>query len=332
MIDRGEIIKRLMEKNYIDQKYPVVFEPLTGGVSSNLWLIDNVKTRYVLKEARHQLKVADHWEADLSRNFAEQKYIRFVSQFAPHSVPEIILNQPDDPYFVMEFLKPPLQNWKQKLLKGHFDPYDIYRTVQLLSQIHNTARKHPEVPHLFDYPDNFYTLRIEPYLITTGHRNPALNSFFEAEAQRLHICRETLVHGDYSPKNILLDKNRIVLLDHEVAHYGDPAFDLAFLINHLILKKIYFGPTTKNQPDLPKIAWDTYFNLIEVPVRKTLERRTSHLLWMLLLSRVDGKSPVEYLDQQKQDFIRHFVHLYLPTEKSYDFFLMLRALKEMSDD
>ena len=63
-----------------------------------------------------------------------------------------------------------------------------------------------------------------------------------AEAERLVTCRSVLVHGDFSPKNLLVSGDRLVIIDCEVAWYGDPAFDLAFLLNHLCLKALYHAP------------------------------------------------------------------------------------------
>lgn len=330
MVDKEKMIRKLVSMQLIDSKFPVTFRPMTGGVSSDIWLIDNFVRRYVLKEARSRLKVADYWEADLSRNYAEQQFIHFVRQFVPEAVPDILFSDPELPFFIMEYLGPPLENWKQKLLEGRFETKDAVRAARLLANIHNQGRNDPEVKDLFDYSGNFHALRIEPYLITTGQRNPALQPLFEAEAQRLNHCRETLVHGDFSPKNILVSDERMVLLDHEVANYGDPAFDLAFLLNHLLLKMFYLGETAMELPDLATTAWNTYFDQIEEPFLTTLKRRTPHLLLMLMLARVDGKSPVEYLDRQQQDFIRSFVHLYLPSKTGYDFHKITHLLQNVS--
>ena len=51
--------------------------------------------------------------------------------------------------------------------------------------------------------------------------------------------KRALVHGDVSPKNILVGPRGPVFLDAECAWYGDPAFDLAFCLNHLLLKCLW---------------------------------------------------------------------------------------------
>jgi thiamine kinase-like enzyme len=185
--------------------------------------------------------------------------------------------------------------------------------------IHNLGRQDPTVPEVFEFKTNFYELRIAPYLVTTAHRHQNLKDLFLEEANRLESWGETLVHGDYSPKNILLSPDRVVILDHEVANYGDPAFDLAFLLNHLLLKAVYHAPVRDALPDLPMIAWSTYFENLIANNHDALKKRSSRLLLMLMLARIDGKSPVEYLNPTQQDCVRKLVYQYLPRKTSENF-------------
>jgi len=134
------------------------------------------------------------------------------------------------------------------------------------------------------------------------------------------------MHGDFSPKNILVDADRLVLLDHEVACYGDPAFDIAFFINHLTLKSIlHFSKWSDLK--LPELAWNTYFMKSNAPDLEGLKARSSRLLLMLMLARVDGKSPVEYLDENSRHFLRNFVSQILPSDSSSNFNAILENLK-----
>ena len=163
---------------------------------------------------------------------------------------------------------------------------------------------------MFDTTSNFHQLRTDPYLLTTGRRHSDLQQAFEQEALRLERTRECLVHGDYSPKNMLVGKGRVVLLDCEVAWYGDPAFDLAFLINHLLLKSLFHSPVTTPLQQLIEVFLATYYQerAVEPAQKVNLHLRIGRLLLMLLLARIDGKSPVEYLtNEQKRDFVRNFV-------------------------
>jgi aminoglycoside phosphotransferase (APT) family kinase protein len=185
------------------------------------------------------------------------------------------------------------------------------RAGNILAQIHRHSDGDPEAMRLFDTTPNFFQLRIESYLLSTGAKYPALCASFEAEAARLAGVRECLVHGDFSPKNILVSPERMVLLDCEVAWYGEPAFDLAFLLNHFFLKALLHAPNDAGlRPMIEK------FRSEYQAVRPSfeMESRVGRLLLMLMLARVDGKSPVEYLDSDRQQFVREFVESELPAE------------------
>lgn len=332
MIDRSKVIKQLQEVG-IDLGTSVSFSPLTGGVSSDIWLIESSEQKFVIKQALPELKVADHWAADVKRNLAEQDFIHFVSQFKPEAVPQILLSDDAVPYFIMEYLGAPLQNWKTELLRGDVEIAHVKKAAALLAEIHNRSMTDFSLSTRFDHLDGFYALRLEPYLVTTGLRNPELANYFDLEVERLMKNRSALVHGDFSPKNILVSENRLVLLDHEVACWADPSFDVAFMINHLFLKLLYHrpGPAAQNFAEIPLLAWHTYFDAIEVHDVETLKTQSANLLLMLMLARLDGKSPVEYLSDEKRNWLRGFVYRYLPSSDAGDFEYLHQAFLNTLD-
>ncbi len=285
--------------------------PLTGGVSSEIYLVEDGAERFVVKRALAKLKVQAEWFADVNRNRSEWEFIRYVAGFLPAAVPALRHCSAMGNYFAMEHLGDQFQNWKQRLLAGQAELEHAAQAGNLLAQIHLHSAGDAEARRLFDTTSNFSQLRIEPYLLATGERHPDLRPLFEAEAARLAEARECLVHGDFSPKNILVSPDRMVLLDCEVAWYGDAAFDLAFMLNHFFLKALCHRPR--------EVGWRrmvSEFGSAYQTVRPTpdLDSRVSRLLLMLLLARVDGKSPVEYLDPARQDFVRQHVHRELPAE------------------
>jgi aminoglycoside phosphotransferase (APT) family kinase protein len=212
----------------------------------------------------------------------------------------------------MEYLGDEFRNWKQLLLAGEASAALAARAGDLMGQIHRHSAGDDEARRLFDTTPNFFQLRIEAYLLATGERHPELRPLFGAEAARLEAARECLVHGDFSPKNILVSAERMVLLDCEVAWYGDAAFDLAFMANHFFLKALHHAPRDMGMRRMVDEFWAAYQRVRPVP---ELDARVGRLLLMLLLARVDGKSPVEYLDLVRQDFIRGFVPEELRGEK-----------------
>jgi Ser/Thr protein kinase RdoA (MazF antagonist) len=213
----------------------------------------------------------------------------------------------------MEYLNGNFLNWKKLLLAGLAEGDEAVRAGALMAQIHRYSDGDPEAKRLFDTTENFYQLRIEPYLLATGKKHPALRPLFEAEAERLAATREGLVHGDFSPKNILAGPDRMVILDCEVAWYGDPAFDLAFLLSHFFLKALFHAPRDVGMRAMIEKFWFAYVAIQTKP----LGTRPVRLLLMVLLARVDGKSPVEYLDSPRQNIVRKFVGRMLPGEEFF---------------
>ncbi|WP_282134994.1 phosphopyruvate hydratase [Seonamhaeicola maritimus] len=287
--------------------------PLTGGVSCEILLIDDGENRYVLKRALEKLKVKDDWFADIKRNTTEQKFLSYVGGFLPESVPQILYADEEHHFFCMEMLENGLENWKTLLLNKQFNKVSAQKAGALLGCIHSRSAGDSKAEKVFDTLESFKQLRIEPYLLKTGERHPELQHYYNKEASRLASKKECLVHGDFSPKNILVNSDRLVILDCEVAWYGDPIFDLAFFLNHFALKALLHNEEAETVLDLFLEVWDAYKKKASLLIDSEFEQRLTHLLTMLMLARVDGKSPVEYLNNKQQQIIRTFAYQEIPT-------------------
>jgi aminoglycoside phosphotransferase (APT) family kinase protein len=308
MIERESQILDFLRGDHLVRGDAVSVTQLGGGVSSDVYLIEDGENRFVLKRALPQLKVRDLWRADISRNRHEFNYLKYVSHILPESVPVPFVLGSD--YFTMEYLGPEFKNWKQLLLMGNCQVEIARESARILAIIHRKSMNDSEARRSFDTTTNFHQLRTDPYLLTTGRRHPALRAYFEDEARRLESTRECLVHGDYSPKNMLVRNGRIVLLDCEVAWYGDPTFDMAFLLNHLLLKSLYHMPRDLGLRELIDITIAQYYfeRQLTEKLQGESDSRTARLLLLLLLARIDGKSPVEYLNNENErEFVRSFV-------------------------
>jgi aminoglycoside phosphotransferase (APT) family kinase protein len=298
-----------LRKEGIIKSAIVSLTPLTGGVSSEIYRVDDGPDVFVVKRALAKLKVAADWHADTSRNAFEQAYIQYVERICPSWVPQIRQPQSDAGHFAMEFLDG-FSNWKEDMLGGVFAPQIAAAAGEILGRIHAVSWDDPEVARDFDAIENFDQLRIDPYLRATALKHPTLAPPLLAEANRLRQSRQCLMHGDYSPKNMLHRNGRLVILDCEVACHGDAAFDLAFLLNHLMLKALYHAPLKTNLPVLFEAAQQSYTQALGARAPSVLEA-TARLLPMLLLARVDGKSPVEYLNADKQERVRQFAQPFI---------------------
>jgi len=282
------------------------WHPLTGGVSSDIWRVDVDGRSWCVKRALGQLKVAADWKAPASRNTYEWAWMQFASAICPDNVPRPIAHDERAGLFAMSFLAPQEHPvWKQQLLEGHVSAQTAASVGAVLGRLHSASANNLAIANAFDTIDNFYALRLEPYLVATAARHPQLTPRLMELMARTAGTRHALVHGDVSPKNILVGPKGPILLDAECAWYGDPAFDLAFCLNHLLLKGLVQPPFRAMLSESFAVLVESYFQQVDWEPRSKLEMRAAQLLPALMLARVDGKSPVEYIAQEGQrDLVR----------------------------
>jgi aminoglycoside phosphotransferase (APT) family kinase protein len=274
---------------------------LTGGVSSDIWRVDLPGRSLCVKRALAKLKVSADWQAPVSRNAYEWAWMQFAVEHCPDNVPRPLAHDPDAGLFAMSFLDPAQhQVWKQQLMAGDVSCETARAVGRLLGRLHAASAGDPRLAKEFDTGDNFYALRIEPYLIATARFHPPVAARLTELAERTSAARIALVHGDVSPKNILVGPRGPVLLDAECAWFGDPAFDLAFCVNHLLLKCLVPRAPRSELMMAFAVLVDAYFEQANWESHSALDTRTAELLPALLLARVDGKSPVEYLTEEHQ--------------------------------
>ena len=308
-----DLTTSLRRAGLINDQEPVI-TPLTGGVSSEILKVQTDEHALVVKRALAKLKVRDDWFADVSRNQVEENYLRRVGKIAPGSVPRVLHSQADEGWFAMEFLDGDFVNWKSELLANRADPIHAQRAGNILGQIHAATWGDPQIAEEFATLANFKQLRLEPYLETAAERLPELAPLLRTEKARLAQTALCLVHGDFSPKNILISPDRMVLVDAEVGWFGDPVFDTAFLLTHFHLKALLHSDHPDAILENAATFWECYVSSLGAHAGADLEARTVRLTIGLILARVHGKSPVEYLTDPKQrDFITAFGHQHLPS-------------------
>lgn len=280
--------------------------PLAGGVSSDLWRVDLPGRSLCVKRALARLRVAADWQAPVSRNASEWAWMRFASRHLPDAVPELLAHDAGAGLFAMAYLPPERYPvWKAQLLAGEVEVATAAAVGEMLCTLHAASAGDTALAAEFATDDTFHALRIEPYLLTTAAAHPGLSEVLRGLAERTAATRLALVHGDVSPKNILAGPSGPVLLDAECAWYGDPAFDLAFCVNHLLLKSLVVSGRRTELLRSARALADAYVERVTWEAPETLESRAASLLPALLLARVDGKSPVEYLtDERHHELVR----------------------------
>ena len=278
--------------------------PLSGGVSSDIWRVETSQGMFCIKRALAKLKVAADWQVDTGRNAYEWAYMRVVGETAPGAVPQPIAHDPGRGLFAMAWLDPAQYRlWKSDLLAGRVDVAFSGKVGDLLGRIHAATARDASIPQRFATDVNFHALRLDPYFLETGRQHGDLAERFHALAGQTAGTRHVLVHGDVSPKNILIGPEGPVLLDAEVAWFGDPAFDLAFCLNHLVIKARVIDAADALAASFGTLA-SAYLSHVDWETPQALEARAARLLPALALARVDGKSPVEYLDDGQRNALR----------------------------
>jgi aminoglycoside phosphotransferase (APT) family kinase protein len=280
---------------------PASFTPLAGGVSSDICLVEAGGRRFCVKRALSRLKVEALWEAPVERNAAEAAWMRAVARWLERAVPRVLGEDARAGLFAMEYIEPddhPL--WKTQLLDGHVDADFAAAVGRDLALIHARSAADPEMPAAFANDETFEAIRIDPYLRATGRAHPELEERFDALARITLRTKRALVHGDVSPKNILRGPLGPIFLDAECAWFGDPAFDLAFCLNHLLLKGAREGADRARFGAAFSALASAYLRGVDWENAEGLEARAAALLPALFLARVDGKSPVEYLTRESE--------------------------------
>jgi len=274
----------------------LVGEPLTGGVSSDIWRIDTPQGPVCAKRALPRLRVAADWRAPIERNLYEARWMEVAEAAVPGSAPRMLGQHPGLGVLVMSWL-PPAEHrlWKTQLRDGLAEATTARAVGRTLVRIHAFSAARPQLAAQFDSDAIFFDIRLEPYLLATARRHADLAPALQALVAQTQAHKRALVHGDVSPKNILVGRGGPVLLDAECAWWGDPAFDLAFCLNHLLLKCLWHPPARTAFLECFGALAEAYLESVDWEPRAALEQRAATLLPGLLLARVDGKSPVEYI-------------------------------------
>jgi aminoglycoside phosphotransferase (APT) family kinase protein len=275
------------------------FTRLTGGVSSDIWRVDLAQGPVCVKRALAKLRVAADWRAPVERNAYEAAWMRQAAAIVPQAVPALLGQDQAAGALVMAYLAPSrYRKWKAELLAGEVDPGVAAAVGQCLVRVHAGTARDEAIARTFPTDRIFHDIRLEPYLEATARAHPDCAAALQRLVEVTAATKLALVHGDVSPKNILIGPQGPVFLDAECSWYGDPAFDLAFCLNHMLLKCLAVPAAAPRLLGSFDALAETYLAGVAWEPKADLEARAAHLLPGLLLGRVDGKSPVEYLTRE----------------------------------
>ncbi len=272
---------------------------LDGGVSNRVVLVTPARSQaFVVKQALEKLRVQVDWFCTPRRIEHEAAALKHLSVLAPEgAVPALLFQDAESHLLVMESVLEPHQNWKQMLLAGMIVTHHVEQFGVLLGSLHReSAQKSEQMMKWFGDWEVFEALRLEPYYRYTASQIPQSASFLHQLIEDTLARRLTVVHGDYSPKNILVRADRLVLLDYEVVHFGDPAFDLGFSMAHFLGKAHHVRSHREKFMRAAIRYWRSYKECVGEPARTAgLEERAARHTIGCCLARVAGRSPLEYL-------------------------------------
>lgn len=302
-INPGTAAEYLTERGILPADTDPRVDSLGGGVSNHVVRVAWNDECLVLKQPLPNLAVEDDWPADVERVHNEAAAARAYASvitdagFGDVRVPGVVFEDREGHVIGIECAPADAVMWKRDLLDGTVDRSVARSVGRVLGAVHRLTAGDTAVRSTFASKRPFEQLRVDPYHYTTADRHPDVAELIRTEARRVLSVDRTLVHGDYSPKNVLLTGpagNRVAwILDFEVAHWGDPAFDVGFMLNHLFIKSVYNAEHGDDYEAAATAFHRAYSN--EVPW--DVEEETVAELGVLMLARVDGKSPVEYVDE-----------------------------------
>lgn len=293
----------LASRGLAGEKDAVEVRELGGGVSNIVLLVewrDRPERRWVVKQSLEKLRVQDDWRSERNRIYREAEAIQALRPLLGESaLPEVIHIDRENFLYVMSAAPAGSIAWKESLLGGEVDLRVARQAGVLLGCMINASRADARLRERFADRTVFDQLRVDPYYRTTAKRHPDVRgSIVQLMANSWNI-QSALVHGDYSPKNMLVRDGSIFLIDFEVIHWGDPAFDAAFFLNHLFLKSLHQPRFAPLYFDAARAFWKALAAEARDAASRGFEALTLRHLGAQMLARIDGKSPVEYIREEE---------------------------------
>lgn len=322
IIDATNAADYLRERGHFAFGDGLEVHELSGGVSNVVLHVCNLRTQdsLVLKQVRRQLRVADPWFSSIERIWREVDVLELCREALAmtgtgwgkddaftFSVPRVLFRDRENYLYGMS-AAPPHHVWKEKLLAGETNPAIAAACGAMMGQLHAATWNSPEVESRVGDTLFFDQLRIDPYyrhMVRQGYETALL---VQGVIDSLAEHRHCLVHGDFSPKNLLVHCHGLTLIDFEVGHYGDPAFDIGFFLSHLVLKAVRARENCPHYVRLTREFWHTYAGRLQAAAGdgefQRLVQRGIRNCAACCLARIDGKSKVNYLDPQAQEYVR----------------------------
>ncbi len=311
-LDPNNAVAYLHDRGWLDPRVAARVEVLAWGVSNAvLRVTPETGDPFVIKQSRAQLRTRDPWFSRLDRIWREIDVMRLLQPLLPAGViPRVLFEDRGNYAFGMEAAPTEHLVWKQLLLDGHADARIAGTLGTYLAAIHRETAERPELQSQFGDTQVFVELRVDPFYRRIAQISQKAAPHIERLITEMCATPICLVHADFSPKNVLIAGDRIVLVDFETGHYGDPAFDLGFFLSHLLLKSVRHADRLSEYTALTDEFWRTYLaGIAELAYvspfapREIIRRSMGHLAGCMW-ARIDATSKVDYLGELQQQAVR----------------------------
>ncbi|GIX03768.1 MAG: aminoglycoside phosphotransferase [Planctomycetaceae bacterium] len=295
---------------YLEKRWNVTTTPtasvevLRGGVSNFVVRVDGLASPWpsiVLKQARPKLRTQIDWFSRCERIYREAEALRLLKALLPaQAVPDPLFEDRQHYILGLSTITADHVMWKTQLLQGVWNPEIALTLGTWLATIHGSTHQDSDCQQAFGDWSLFDELRIDPFYRHLARNHPAQAPLLNYLIDQMSRHRHCLVLADFSPKNILCYVGGPTLVDFETAHWGDPAFDLGFFLSHLLLKASLNRAPQQAVALVLETFMTTYLQTLEsfadnTACRGMLSRVPGHLA-ACMWARIDGKSPVDYLD------------------------------------
>jgi len=296
-IEDFDALRKYLALQVLGQE-PALIKTLPGGISNRTVQVTwNDGRAWVLKQALERLRVKEDWFSSPERIHVEARALRWLNRLAPPGMtPTILFEDVPNHLLAMEAVPEGHENWKAMLLSGRISPEHCEHFGALLGIIHRkSSEAGAELSRAFADTGYFESLRLDPYYGNTARKVPSAAGFLTTLSRETLRHKLSLVHGDFSPKNVLVYQDKLILLDYEVVHFGDPAFDLGFALTHFLSKANHLRPYRAAFGEAASLFWQSYAREVALLHWEDLQSRAVRHTLACLLARVMGKSPLEYL-------------------------------------
>jgi 5-methylthioribose kinase len=265
------------------------------GVSASvIALTDAAGHGVVVKQALPRLRVQDEWLATQTRTETEAAAMRLCAGLTSATVPAVLAVDPDEHVMAMELIED-CANWQAEVGDGRVHPEVGAWAGRTLGTWHAQTVADAEVAARFGDITAFEQLRLSAFHETVMERVPELAPAIAPRVDQLRHERRCLVHGDYAMKNILVGPTGPWVLDFEVAHLGNPLFDLGFFLSFVVLSAVRWEEATAELRRLGDGFLAGYAEASGQGFAGAEDDVVAHTA-CLILARTDGKSPASFLE------------------------------------